>query len=50
MSKSQHTRVSAYGLVTDHENRILLCRLSREIPRWEGYWTLPGGGLFRTKC
>ena len=43
--KPQYTRVSAYGLITDSNNRILLCRLSKALPRWEGYWTLPGGGL-----
>ncbi|MEO1791379.1 MAG: NUDIX domain-containing protein [Cyanobacteria bacterium J06629_19] len=43
--KPQYTRVSAYGLVTNRENQILLCRLSEKIPRWHGYWTLPGGGL-----
>jgi len=44
-AKSQYTRVSAYGLVTDSNSRILLGRLSKAIPRWTGYWTLPGGGL-----
>lgn len=38
------TRVAAYGLVVDGE-RILLCRISRELPRLAGQWTLPGGGL-----
>ncbi|MEM9004452.1 MAG: NUDIX domain-containing protein [Cyanobacteria bacterium P01_F01_bin.86] len=42
--KSQRTRVSAYGLVTDAD-RILLCRVSNALPRWQGQWTLPGGGL-----
>jgi ADP-ribose pyrophosphatase YjhB (NUDIX family) len=42
--KPQRSRISAYALIHD-SNRILLCRLSKEIPRWEGFWTLPGGGL-----
>lgn len=40
----RRSRVAAYALI--HENgRILLCRLSNQVPRWEGYWTLPGGGI-----
>lgn len=42
---SQKTRVAAYGLVLD-DNKILLSRISKELPKWEGQWTLPGGGLF----
>lgn len=42
--KPQRLRVSAYALIHD-ANRILLCRLSKELPRWQGFWTLPGGGL-----
>ena len=42
--KPQRARVTAYALIHD-SNRILLCQLSKEIPRWVGYWTLPGGGL-----
>ena len=42
--KIQRLRVSAYALIHDSE-RILLCRLSKELPEWEGYWTLPGGGI-----
>ena len=38
------TRVAAYGLVTDLD-RILLCRISNQLPRLAGLWTLPGGGL-----
>lgn len=42
--KKQRQRVAAYALM--HENgNILLCRLSKEIPEWEGAWTLPGGGI-----
>lgn len=42
--KPQRTRIAAYALI--HEaNRILLCRISQELPRWAGLWTLPGGGL-----
>lgn len=42
--KPKRTRISAYALIRDSDN-ILLCRLSKEVPRWEGLWTLPGGGL-----
>ncbi|MEM7539736.1 MAG: NUDIX domain-containing protein [Chloroflexota bacterium] len=42
--KEQRTRVAAYGLVT-HDNKMLLCRLSKQLPNWAGHWTLPGGGL-----
>jgi len=42
--KPRRFRISAYALIRDAD-RILLCRLSKEVPRWEGYWTLPGGGL-----
>ena len=42
--KKQRTRVAAYGLITTG-NEILLCRISDELPRWVGSWTLPGGGL-----
>ena len=42
--KPRRFRISAYALIRDAD-RILLCRLSEEVPRWEGYWTLPGGGL-----
>lgn len=40
----QKTRIAAYGVVV-REHRILLCRISSELPRWEGQWTLPGGGI-----
>lgn len=42
--KEKYTRVAAYGLVI-HETKILLCRLSSQLPRWQGQWTLPGGGI-----
>lgn len=42
--KEQYTRVSAYGLVVK-ERKLLLCRISEELPRWQGQWTLPGGGM-----
>jgi len=42
--KPKVTRVAAYGLIV-HENKILLCRLSSYIPKDEGSWTLPGGGI-----
>lgn len=44
MSKSQRTRIAAYALIIEDE-RILLCRISKELPRWQGCWTLPGGGI-----
>jgi len=40
----QKTRIAAYGVVV-RKNRILLCRISSELPRWQGQWTLPGGGI-----
>ncbi len=42
--KVQRTRIASYGLIRDTD-RILLCRISRELPRWQGQWTLPGGGI-----
>ncbi len=38
------TRVAAYGLIVDGE-QMLLCRISDQLPRLAGQWTLPGGGL-----
>ena len=43
-SKRQITRIAAYGLILEHQ-RILLCRLSDQLPIDAGYWTLPGGGI-----
>ena len=43
-NKKQITRIAAYGLVLKQE-QILLCRLSAEVPTYQGMWTLPGGGL-----
>ncbi len=37
-------RVGAYGLLTDVD-RILLCRISADLPDLAGRWTLPGGGV-----
>jgi 8-oxo-dGTP diphosphatase len=42
--KEQFTRVAAYELAA-HNNKMLLCRISNELPRWQGQWTLPGGGI-----
>ena len=42
--KSQVLRVAAYGIIR-REHEILLCRLSPELERHGGRWTLPGGGL-----
>lgn len=44
VSKPQVTRVAAYGLVVE-DGRILLCRISEQLPRNKGEWTLPGGGI-----
>lgn len=38
------TRVGAYAVCVDGEERILLCRLSL-VESLAGAWTLPGGGL-----
>jgi len=38
------TRVGAYVVCRDEARRILLCRISEDIPD-KGHWTLPGGGL-----
>ncbi|HEY1120898.1 MAG TPA: GNAT family N-acetyltransferase [Haloferula sp.] len=43
-SPQRRSRVAAYALIHE-DDRILLCRLSNQVPRWEGYWTLPGGGI-----
>ncbi|MDC0434777.1 NUDIX hydrolase [bacterium] len=40
----QKTRIAAYGVIV-REQKILLCRISAELPRWQGQWTLPGGGI-----
>ena len=40
----QKTRIAAYGVIV-REQKILLCRISSELPRWQGQWTLPGGGI-----
>lgn len=42
--KPQRTRIGAYALIFDGQ-RILLCRLSKEVTAHAGSWTLPGGGL-----
>lgn len=42
--KQKRLRVAAYGLIVQN-GQLLLCRLSNKVPKWEGYWTLPGGGL-----
>ena len=44
MNMERLTRVAAYGLVLQ-DQKILLCRISKELPKWQGQWTLPGGGL-----
>lgn len=37
-------RVGAYGIVTDGDGRMLLCRIAPGYPEG-GRWTLPGGGV-----
>ena len=37
------TRNSAYVLLRDDDDRILLCRNSAAIVGFEGWWTMPGG-------
>lgn len=44
MTTSRRTRVAAYALLVERD-RILLCRLSAQVPRHQGKWTLPGGGI-----
>jgi 8-oxo-dGTP diphosphatase len=40
------TRVSAYAVCTDPSDRLLLCRIAPGATvRFDGWWTLPGGGL-----
>jgi ADP-ribose pyrophosphatase YjhB (NUDIX family) len=43
-TRARRFRLSAYALIRK-EDLVLLCRISRELPRWEGFWTLPGGGV-----
>ena len=43
-SKNRSTRIAAYGLI-HQQGKMLLCRLSSQLPRWTGQWTLPGGGI-----
>lgn len=42
--RPRHLRLAAYAVIVSDE-RILLCRLSPAVPRWQGHWTLPGGGV-----
>ena len=37
-------RIAAYGVIRE-EGKILLCRISEQLPHRKGYWTLPGGGI-----
>ena len=43
-SKPQITRVAAYGILTQRSD-LLLCRLSAQVGKYQGWWTLPGGGV-----
>jgi 8-oxo-dGTP diphosphatase len=40
----QRLRVSAYALLVQ-DQKILLCRISEQVPMAAGRWTLPGGGI-----
>ncbi len=44
MPAQKVTRISAYGLIMQ-DARILLCRISGQLPNDAGFWTLPGGGI-----
>lgn len=38
------TRIGAYGVIED-SGQILLCRISDQVGKHQGWWTLPGGGI-----
>ena len=40
----RRTRIAAYALCLDAEQRVLLCRIAPHIKEG-GWWTLPGGGV-----
>lgn len=40
----QVTRMAAYAVILDDQDRILLCQLSEQTDS-PGSWTLPGGGI-----
>ena len=42
--RPERTRISVYALLTNR-GRILLCRISNDVPGAAGQWTLPGGGI-----
>jgi ADP-ribose pyrophosphatase YjhB (NUDIX family) len=44
LSARRRTRVAAYALCRDPDDRVLLCRIVERIAPG-GVWTLPGGGL-----
>jgi len=41
---TERTQVHGYASIV-REGRILLCRISEQIPNDAGKWTLPGGGI-----
>ena len=43
-SRPAITRIGAYGVITQ-QDELLLCRLSSQVRRYQGWWTLPGGGI-----
>ena len=43
-SRPQITRIGAYGILTQQSD-LLLCRLSAQVGKYQGWWTLPGGGV-----
>ncbi|HVL39671.1 MAG TPA: NUDIX domain-containing protein [Fimbriimonadaceae bacterium] len=40
----QIQRIASYAIVV-REGKILLCRISKQLPGDVGRWTLPGGGI-----
>ncbi|MBO6558812.1 MAG: NUDIX domain-containing protein [Pseudomonadales bacterium] len=43
-SRPTVTRIGSYGVIEDG-GKMLLCRLSENVRKYQGWWTLPGGGL-----
>ena len=44
LTSDGRTRISSYALIRDAD-RLLLCRISNQVPNSAGRWTLPGGGI-----
>lgn len=45
VTRAGFTRIAAYTVCVDADDRLLLCRLSQAVADRQGWWTLPGGGL-----